>query len=175
MKVPIVQLKLPEKVLSEVKEVLMSGMWAEGDPVHKLEEEFADYCGTKFCKAVNNGTAALLYIIHSLQLDPGAEVIIPSFSFIATANCLIPFGLKPVFADIDPNSFNISPESIRKKISEKTKAIMPVHLYGLCADMFEIKEIAEENNLVIIEDACQAHGADIDGKKAGNLGDIAAP
>jgi dTDP-4-amino-4,6-dideoxygalactose transaminase len=174
MKVPIVQLELPEDVLNDAKEVLKSGMWAAGKPVHQLEEEFANYCGAKYCKAVNNGTAALLAIFNSLQLKPGDEVIIPSFSFIATANCLLPFGLKPVFADIERNSYNISIDSIKDKITEKTKAIMPVHLYGLCADMTEIAEIATVRGIHVIEDACQAHGAELNGIKAGNLGEIAA-
>lgn len=175
MEVPIVRLSLSDEVLEEATKVLKSGRWIGGKPIRDLEEEFADYCGTKYCKAVNNGTSALLAIYYSLGLKPGDEVIIPSFSFIATANCLKPFGLKPVFADIDPITFNIDLESIRKKITPKTKAIMPVHLYGLCADMKGINELAEEKELIVIEDACQAHGAEIDGgKKAGNLGKIAA-
>ncbi|MCP4762518.1 MAG: DegT/DnrJ/EryC1/StrS family aminotransferase [archaeon] len=174
MKVPIVQLTLPDDVLEEVKSVLKSGMWAGGNPVKQLEENFANYCETKYCKAVNNGTSALMAIFGTLGLEPGDEVIIPSFSFIATANCLVPFGLKPVFADIDNTTFNLSPESIEGKITSKTKAIMPVHLYGLCAEMKKIEEIAEKNNLIVIEDACQAHGAELSGKKAGNLGKVAA-
>jgi dTDP-4-amino-4,6-dideoxygalactose transaminase len=174
MEVPIVQLSLPDEVLEEATDILKSGMWIGGKPVHDLEKEFGDYCGAKYCKAVNNGTSALLAIYHSLGLKPGDEVIIPSFSFIATANCLKAFGLNPVFADIDPVTYNIDLESIRQKITSKTKAIMPVHLYGLCADMKGINELAEEKELIVIEDACQAHGAEINGKKAGNIGTIAA-
>ena len=174
MEVPIVKLSLPDEVLEEATNVLKSGMWIGGLAIRDLEEEFADYCGTKYCKAVNNGTSALLAIYYSLGLKLGDEVIIPSFSFIATANCLKPFGLKPVFADIDPVTYNVDLESIRQKITPKTKAIMPVHIYGLCADMKGINEFAEEKDLIVIEDACQAHGAEINGKKAGNLGKIAA-
>ncbi|MBN2157334.1 MAG: DegT/DnrJ/EryC1/StrS family aminotransferase [Candidatus Lokiarchaeota archaeon] len=174
MKVPIVQLELPEIVLEEVKAVLKSGMWAEGKPVRDLEQEFAGFTGAKFCRAVNNGTSALLASIYGAELKPEDEVIIPSFSFIATANCLIPFGIRPVFADIDLSTFTLSPQSIKYAISPKTKALMPVHLYGLCANMDEIQEIADENDLIVIEDACQSHGAEIHGKKAGNLGEIAA-
>jgi len=170
MKVNIVKLTLPDEVLQEVKDVLKSGMWAGGKPVASLEKEFSDYCGVKYCKAVNNGTAALMSIFGTLGLKPGDEVIIPSFSFIATANCLIPFGLKPVFADIDPQTYTLDPESVREKISPKTKAIMPVHLYGLCADMDAFSKIAAEHNLFLVDDACQAHGAEYKGKKAGSLG-----
>lgn len=174
MKVPIVQLKLPDSVLDEVKEVLASGMWVEGKPVRALEKEFSEFIGTKFCRAVNSGTSALLAIMYGLELKPDEEVIIPSFSFIATSNCMVPYRVKPVFADIDPNTFNLDPKSIRDAITPKTKAIMPVHLYGLCANMDEILEIANEYNIPVIEDSCQAHGAGYKGKKAGNLGEIAA-
>lgn len=174
MKVPIVQLQLPESVLEEAKEVLKTGMWVEGTPVRALEQEFAEFTGAKYCRAVNSGTSALLSIIYGLDLQPYDEVIIPSFSFIATANCLIPFRVKPIFADIEPKTFNLAPKSIREAITPKTKAIMPVHLYGLCANMVEIQEIANEHNIPVIEDSCQSHGAEFNGKKAGNLGEIAA-
>ncbi|MBD3350002.1 MAG: aminotransferase DegT [Candidatus Lokiarchaeota archaeon] len=170
MKVPIVQLSLPDEVLKEVKEVLKSGMWVEGTHVRDLEKRFSDYCGVKYCRAVNSGTSALLSIIASLDIEPGSEVIIPSFTFIATANCLKIFGLQPVFADIDPRTFNISPKSILEKISNKTKAIMPVDLFGLCANYDVINKIANENDLILIEDSCQAHGAELKNKKAGSFG-----
>jgi len=174
MKVPIVKLQIPDHLLEDVNNVLKSGMWVEGPPVRELEQKFAEFIGTKYCRAVNNGTSALLSIIYGLNFNRGDEIIIPSFSFIATANCMIPFGIKPVFADIDIQSFTLSPQSVKKAISSKTKAIMPVHLYGLCANMKEINEIADKNDLIVIEDACQSHGAEIHGKKAGNLGEIAA-
>lgn len=170
MKVPIVQLTLPDEIIDKVGAVLKSGMWAEGKPVRELEEDFKNYIGTKYCRAVNSGTAALLSIIGVLGLKPGDEIIIPSFSFVATANCLLPSGLKPVFADIDPDTYNISPDSIREKITEKTKGILFVDLYGLCANGPELQKIAKEKNLVLIEDSCQAHGAEIDDKKAGTFG-----
>lgn len=170
MKVPIVQLSLPDDVLEEVKITLKNGMWAEGKYVRELEKEFADYCKVKFCRAVNNGTNALISILACLDLSPGDEIIVPSFTFIATSNSMVLFGIKPVFADIDPKTFNISPDSIRKKITKKTKAILPVDLFGLCANYDEISKIAKQNNLLIIEDACQAHGAEFKGKKAGSFG-----
>ncbi|MHA1820276.1 MAG: DegT/DnrJ/EryC1/StrS family aminotransferase, partial [Promethearchaeota archaeon] len=174
MKVPIVKLSLPDEVIAEVNNTLKSGLWVEGPAVRALEKEFAEYCGVKYCRAVNSGTSALVSIIGSLGLKPGDEVIVPSFTFIATANCLIPFGLKPVFADIDPNTYNISPDSVRSKITEKTKAIISVDLYGLPANYKELNEIAEEKDITLIEDACQAHGAELNGKKTGSFGLAAA-
>jgi perosamine synthetase len=149
-------------------------MWVEGKPVRALEQEFAEFTGAKYCRAVNNGTSALLSIMYGMEFNHQDEVIIPSFSFIATSNCLIPYGAKPVFADIEPSTFNLDPNSIRKAITDKTKAIMPVHLYGLCANMDEISEIAKEHNIPVIEDSCQSHGAELHGKIAGNLGEVAA-
>ncbi len=174
MKVPIVQLQLPDSVLEEAKALLKSGMWIEGKPVRGLEQDFTEFTGAKYCRAVNSGTSALLTIMYGLNLQPDDEVIIPSFSFIATANCMVPFRVKPVFTDIDPETFTLSPKSIEAAITPKTKAIMPVHLYGLCANMDEIQEIANNHNISVIEDACQAHGAEYHGKRAGNLGEIAA-
>lgn len=174
MKVSIVKLTLPDKVLDQIRETLKSGMWAETRDVRELEKEFADYCGVTKCRAVNNGTAALISILGALNLEPEAEVICPSFTFIATANCLKLFNLKPVFADIDPLTFNINPESIREKVSDKTAAILAVDLFGLCADYDAIDEIAEDNDIVVLEDACQAHGAEYKGHKAGSFGKAAA-
>jgi perosamine synthetase len=170
MKVPIVQLSLPDDVLDEVKTALKNGMWAEGKPVRDLEKEFAEYCKVKFCRAVNNGTNALISILACMELSPGDEIICPSFTFIATSNSMTLFGIKPVFADIDPKTYNISPDSIRKKITKKTKGIMTVDLFGLCANYDDILKIAKENKLAVIEDACQAHGAELNGKKTGSFG-----
>ncbi len=175
MKVPIVDLHnvIPQKTIESVEKVIQSGYWVDGPEVHKLENEFADYCGTKHCRALCNGTAALMTILASAGLEKDDEVIVPSFTFIATANSVLHSQAKPVFADVDPNTFTIDPEDIEKKITPKTKAIMPVHLFGLCADMKAINNIAEENGLIVLEDAAQAHGATIDGKKAGSFGKAA--
>ncbi|OLS16118.1 MAG: glutamine--scyllo-inositol transaminase [Promethearchaeota archaeon CR_4] len=160
---------IPPPVLAQVQESLSSGMWADSKHVHELEEAFAKYIGVKFCRAVSNGTTALVAMVCAAGLKAGDEVIVPSFSFIASANCLLAAGAKPKFVDIDAATFNLDPSHISKAITPKTKAILPVHLYGLCADMDPIREIAEKHHLVVLEDACQAHGAIYKGKKAGNL------
>ncbi len=160
---------IPPQVLAQVQESLSSGMWADSKHVRELEEAFAKYIGVKFCRAVSNGTAALLAMVHAAGLKAGDEVIVPSFSFIASANCLLVAGAKPKFVDIDAATFNLDPALVAKAVTPKTKAILPVHLYGLCADMDPLREIAEKKNLVLLEDACQAHGATYKGKKSGNL------
>lgn len=174
MKVPIIKLELGQEVLQDALEVLKSGMWAEGKNVHALEDEFAAYLDVQHVRAVSNGTAALLCALFSLDIKAGDEVLVPSFTFIASANTILSFGAKPVFVDVDRETFNISVEDLQSKITEKSQAIMPVHLYGLAADMDPIKEIAEKHDLKIIEDACQAHGAMYKGKNCGNLGDVGA-
>ena len=174
MQIPIVKLAIPEQVITTVGEVLRSGRWADGSHVHQLEADFAKYCGTSYCRGVSNGTAALMTIMGALGLGPGDEVIVPSFSFIATANCVKSVGATPIFAEIDPITFNMDPEDVRSKMTSKTKAIMPVHLYGLCADMTAYQEICEEKDLYLIEDACQAHGAAIGENKSGSFGVAAA-
>jgi len=170
MEIPVAKLSLPESVLDQAKDVLRSGMWVDGNHVHALEHDFAEYCGVKYCRAVNNGTAALMSLFGVLNLGPKDEVIVPSFSFIATANAIQFTGAKVVFADINPITYTLDPEDVKEKITKNTKAIMPVHLYGLCADMPYLQEICAENNLMLFEDAAQAHGAAINGKKSGTYG-----
>ncbi len=160
---------IPPHVLAQVQESLSSGMWADFKHVHELEEAFAKYIGVKYCRAVSNGTAALLAMVHAAGLKAGDEVIVPSFSFVASANCLLVAGAKPKFVDIDAATFNLDPTLVAKSITPKTKAILPVHLYGLCADMDPLREVAEKYHLMVLEDACQAHGATYKGKEAGNL------
>ncbi len=174
MRISAVKLFLPDTVIREVEEVLHSGFWVDGKNVEILEKNFAKYCEVKYCRATNSGTSSLMAILASLGIGPGDEVIVPSFSFIATANSVLFTGAKPVFADVDAQTFNLNPQSVMEKISKKTKAIMPVHLFGLCAEMDELKEICEDMDIYIIEDACQAHGATYKGKKAGSLGKAAA-
>ncbi len=170
MKIPAVKLILPDEVIEQVSKVLASGNWIDGKMVKKLEKEWADYCGVKYCRAVSSGTSGLLSVLSSLDLKAGDEVIVPSFSFIATANSVLFTEAKPVFADIDPTTFNLNPDSVLEKITKKTKAIMPVHLFGLCAEMDRLHEICEDMDLFLIEDACQAHGAEYRSEKAGSLG-----
>lgn len=171
--IPIARPDIGEEEKKAVMEVLDSGMLAAGDVVRKFEERFANYIGVKHALTTTSGTQALILALEAIGVR-GKEVIVPSFTFIATATSVIRAGGIPVFADIDPRTYNIDPEDIRRKITDKTKAIIPVHLYGQPANMDEIKEIAEENSLYIIEDSCQAHGAKWRGRKTGSLGDVAA-
>ncbi len=168
--IPIAKPQLDEAEIEAVSDVLRSGIIAEGPRVAEFEQEFADYTGTEHAVAVNSGTAALHAALLAHGIGKGDEVITSSFSFIATANSVLFTGAKPVFADIRADSFNIDPHLIEEKITPATKAIMPVHLYGHPADMRAINEIAEDHGLMIIEDACQAHGASYKGKKVGSFG-----
>jgi dTDP-4-amino-4,6-dideoxygalactose transaminase len=169
--IPIAKPIIGKEEKAAVSEVLDSGIIAQGKKVGEFEEKFADYCGTDYAVAVNSGTAALHVALMSAGVKQGDEVITTPFSFIATGNSILFCGANPVFADIDPKTYNISPDSIEEKINDKTKAIMPVHLFGQPCDMGEINKLAEENGLLVIEDACQAHGAEYKGEKVGGLGD----
>jgi len=153
-----------------VWDVMKSGQLAQGPRVNEFERQFARYVGTKHAIATSNGTTALYLAQLAAGIGPSDEVITSAFTFIASATTITFCGAKPVFADIDPRTFNLDPESIRRQVTAKTKAIQPVHLYGQTAAMDEIAEIAELNQLTIIEDACQAHGAQYKGRKAGSLG-----
>jgi perosamine synthetase len=153
-----------------VQEVLKSGQLAQGPRVEEFEKAFAGYIGTKYAVAVNSGTAALHIALLASGIGPGDEIVTTPFSFIATANCCLFCGAVPVFADIDEKTFNISPREIEKKISAKTKAVIIVDLYGQCCDMDEIAGLCDSRNLLLIEDACQAHGAAYKGRKAGSFG-----
>lgn len=151
--------------------VLRSGKLAQGEVVKQFEDAFANFVGTKYAIAVSSGTAALHLALLALGMKHGDEVITTPFSFIASANAIVYTGAKPVFVDIDPGTFTIDPAHLERKITKRTKAIIPVHLYGLPANMIQIKAIAKKHNLKIVEDACQAHGAGIGSKMAGNFGD----
>jgi dTDP-4-amino-4,6-dideoxygalactose transaminase len=153
-----------------VMEVLDSGMIAQGPRVKAFEDAFAEMCGVKHAIATTSGTTALHVALLAHGIGQGDEVITSAFTFIASANSILFTGAKPVFVDIDPRTFNIDPDKIEAAITPKTKAIMPVHLYGLACDMDPILSIAEKHGLAIIEDACQSHGAVYKGKKAGSFG-----
>lgn len=155
-----------------VMDVLSSGNLAQGEKVEKFEKEFARFIGVKHCIAVNSGTAALHLALLALGIKSGDEVITTSFSFIASANCALFCGACPVFSDIDPRTFNISPYDIKNKITKKSKCIIPVHLYGQPADMSPIIEVANKHDLFIVEDCAQAHGAEYKNKKVGSIGDL---
>ncbi len=158
--------------IDAVNEVLASGLLAQGPMVARLEADFAKVCGTKYAVAVNSGTAALHAALHAAGVGPDDEVITVPFSFIATINPILMVGAKPVLVDIDPITFNLDPTLLEKAITSKTKAIIPVHLYGQPADMSEINAIAEKHNLRVIEDACQAVGATYRDQSTGALGDL---
>ncbi|MFO8101146.1 MAG: DegT/DnrJ/EryC1/StrS family aminotransferase [Dehalococcoidia bacterium] len=153
-----------------VKDILESGMLAQGPKVAEFEEAFASVAGTKYAVAVNSGTAALHTALLAAGVGEGDEVITTPFSFIATANSILFCGARPVFVDIDESTFNIGPALIEKKITPKTKALMIVHLYGQPCDMDEVLAICRNHELTLIEDACQAHGARYQGKEAGSFG-----
>lgn len=152
--------------------VLRSGSYILGKNVQTLEKELADYCGSKRCVSLANGTDALHLALRALDIGPGDEVITVAFTFVATTEAIGLVGATPVFVDIDPDTFNIDPKEIEKKITPKTKAILPVHLYGQPADMDMIMDIAKRYNLHVIEDCAQAIGAKYKGKRVGTFGDI---
>jgi perosamine synthetase len=171
-KIPIAKPVLGKKELEAVKEVFESGMLVQGKKVKLFEEKFAEYIGVEHAIAVANGTVALDVALKALNLGPGDEVITPAFSFIASSNCILFQNAKPVFADINPRTFNIDPSDVAEKITAKTKALIAVHLFGQPANMNALKEIAEDNGILLVEDAAQAHGAEYKGQKAGSIGDI---
>ena len=153
-----------------VLEVLGSGMLAQGPRVRAFEEAFAAYCGVGHAVATTSGTTALHVALLAHGIGPGDEVITTPFTFIASANSILFAGACPVFVDIDPATFNVDPDLLEAAVTPRTKAVMPVHLFGLPADMDPILEVAERHSLVVIEDACQAHGAEYRGRRAGSLG-----
>jgi dTDP-4-amino-4,6-dideoxygalactose transaminase len=142
--------------------------------VKALEKEWSGYTGKKYCLTTSSGTAALHMALAALKIGPGDEVIVPAYTFLASASCILHAGAIPVFVDIDRRTYNIDPDLIEEKITDSTKAVIPVHLHGLCSDMDAVKKVAKKHNLYIIEDACQAHGAEYKGKKTGSFGDLAA-
>jgi dTDP-4-amino-4,6-dideoxygalactose transaminase len=153
-----------------VMEVLDSGILAQGPRVKAFEENFAEMCGVKYAVATSSGTTALHLALLAHGIGEGDEVITSAFTFIASANSILFTGARPVFVDIDPQTFNLNPDLIEAAVTPKTKAIMPVHLYGLACDMAPILRVAEKHGLAIIEDACQSHGAEYQNKKVGSFG-----
>ena len=164
--------KLENEIIAALKEVMESSAFINGPQVKKFEEELANYCGTKFAIGVSSGTDALLLSLMAIDVQPGDEVITTPFTFIATAEVIALLKAKPVFVDIDEKTYNIDVSKIEEKITNKTKAIIPVHLYGQMADMDEIMNLAKKYNLYVIEDSAQAIGALYKGKKAGSIGDL---
>jgi dTDP-4-amino-4,6-dideoxygalactose transaminase len=178
MRVPMLDLSeqyasLKEEVLTKMDQVMSSSRFILGENVKTLEADIASYSGVKYGIGVANGSDALHISLQACGVSEGDEVITTPFTFFATAGAIARAGATPVFVDIDPVTFNIDPSKIEGAITEKTKAIIPVHLYGQTADMDPIREIAEKHNLYIVEDAAQAIGATYKGRKTGELGDTA--
>ena len=178
MNIPLIDLKAQYKSISEdldrvTKEVLSSAGYIMGKNVTEFEREFAEYVGVKHAISVGNGTDALVIALKSLGIGAGDEVITTPFTFFATAETISAVGATPVFVDVEKDTFNIDPAKIEEKITEKTKAIVPVHIFGQSAKMDEINDIAKKHNLKVIEDACQAIGGKYKGRNIGSLGDVA--
>lgn len=171
--IPIAQPLISDREIDEVVNVLKSGFIAQGPKVAEFEEKYAEFVGVKHAVAVSSGTTALHLALLALGIGKGDEVITTPFSFAATGNSILYTGARPVFVDIDPKTYNLDPNKVAEVVTKKTKAIMPVHLYGQPADMDPIRKIAEENSLFVVEDAAQAHGAQYHDQNVGALGDIA--
>ena len=154
----------------EVREVFESGWFILGEKVSRLEEQLAEYCGVAHGVGVSSGTDALLIALMAEEIGPGDEVITSTYSFFATAGSIERLGAKPVLVDIDPTSFNLVPEQVEAAVTERTRAVIPVHLYGQTAEMEPILELAARHDLVVIEDAAQAIGAEHRGRRAGSMG-----
>jgi len=168
--IQIAKPQIGEEEKQAVLEVLNSGMIAQGPRVKAFEDAFAQMCGVRHAIATTSGTTALHVALLAHGIGKGDEVITSAFSFIASSNSILFVDAKPVFVDIDPRTFNMDPSRIEAAITKKTKAILPVHLYGLSCDIEPIIKIAEEYGLIVIEDACQSHGAEYNGFKVGSFG-----
>ena len=168
--IPIARPDIGQEEITAVTEVLQSGMIAQGRKVKELEDRWAEMVGVKHAIAVGNGTLALMAIFSGIGLEPGDEVITVSHTFAATANAILSTGATPVFVDIEPDTYLIDAKKLEQAITPRTRAICPVHLFGLVADMDMIRAIADRHGLVVVEDACQAHGATFRGRMAGSFG-----
>lgn len=177
MKIPLLDLKRQYAAIQEeankiVCSILASGSYIMGENVKAFEKEFADYCGVKHAISVGNGTEGLVIALQALNIGPGDEVITTPYTFFATAESISAVGARPVFVDVRPDTYNIDEKLIEAAITERTRAIMPVHIFGQPAEMNKINEIAGKHGLKVIEDACQAVGAEYYGKRVGGLADI---
>ena len=170
--IPVVDVDIKEPELKAVQDVVKSKYLVEGKHARSFEEKFSKFSGAKFTSTVVNGTCALHLAMVALDIGPKDEVITTPFTFVASSNTILFSGAIPVFVDIDRETYNIDPEKIEEKITEKTKAIMPVHIFGNPCDMKAIMDIAEDRNLIVIEDCAQGHGATIDDTHVGNFGSI---
>jgi perosamine synthetase len=172
MQIPLARPDITEKEIQAVCDVLRTPYLSLGPKLPEFEQVFANYIGRKRAVAVNSGTSALFLCMHALDIGPGDEVITTPFTFIATSNVVLMVGAKPVFVDIDPVSLNIDPKKIEEKITKKTKAIMPVEVFGNPMGIDKVCQIARKHNLRIVEDSCEALGSVLNGKKIGTFGDM---
>ncbi len=176
--VPLFDAKIQNKALlvhleEAFRRVMLSGQAIGGPEVEAFEQELAAYCGAARAVACASGSDALMLAMAAMEIGPGDEVILPPFTFFASAGSISRLGAKPVFVDVDPDTYNLDPHQVENKITRRTKAIMAVHLYGQCVDMEPLWRVAERHNLPIIEDACQAIGSEYQGKRTGTLGSMA--
>jgi dTDP-4-amino-4,6-dideoxygalactose transaminase len=177
MTIPILDLKaqyatIRGEIQSAINNILEKQHFILGPEVKTLEQEIAAYCGSQYAIGVASGTDALLLGLRACGIGPGDEVIVPSFTFIATADCVSLLGATPVFAEIDPQTFNLDPEDVTRQITRRTKAIVPVHLYGQSADMDPLVELARKHQLKLVEDCAQAIGATYHDRSVGSIGDV---
>ena len=172
MRYNLSEMYVDDEIQTKVIDVLDSGRYIKGEENKNFEKEFSEYCNAKFGITTSSGTAALYLAYCAIGLGEGDEIIAPSHTFIATVSPAMHLGAKPIFVDINPETFCMDVEEVEKKITEKTKVIVPVHLYGHPVDMKPIMELAEEHGIWVIEDACQAHGAMYHGDRVGSIGDI---
>ena len=172
MNIPLSKVYMDDDIKKAVLEVLDSGWYILREKVKEFEDKFAKFCDVKNAVCVSSGTAAIFLSLMALDIKAGDEVIVPSFSFIASAAPVIQVGARPVFVDVEAKTYAADPEKIREAVTERTKAIFPVHLFGHPANMDPILDIAKKNDLYVIEDACQAHGAVYKGHKVGGIGDV---
>jgi dTDP-4-amino-4,6-dideoxygalactose transaminase len=178
VRVPFMDLKsdhraLRSNLLSIWQEALDSAAFIGGAPVERFENAFADFCNVRYAIGVGNGTDALVLALRAMQIGEGDEVIVPANSFVATAEAIVHSGARPIFVDADPGTYTIDVNQIENRITPRTRALIPVHMYGQPADMDPILEIAQRYGLRVIEDAAQAHGARYRGRRAGSMGDAA--
>lgn len=173
-KIPLFKMYWDKDDVKSITDATKAGMyWAIGPNIEKFEKMLCEYIGTKYCAVFNSGTSALHAVLLAHNIKKGDEVIVPSFTFIATANAPLFVGAKPVFADIEEETFGLDPEDVKEKITKRTKAIIPIHYGGCACKIRELKEIAEEHKLLLIEDAAEAFGAKIGRKNVGTFGDSA--
>src|SRR5881397_2382655 len=171
-KIPLMRPVVDEEMLQAALFALQNEKLVMGESVYKFEEEFARYCGTRYAVSTASGTAALQIALQSMGIEQRDEVVTTPFSFFATSNAVIHAGAQPRFADVENEGFNIDPTKVETKLTAMTRAIIPVHLYGQPSRMDEFRDLAEDKGISIVEDACQAHGAEYDGRRVGSLGRV---